>query len=215
MGRTQSGFGPFFMLGAFADTRGGWAHTSFSHRTAPALNPSILIYLFGNAVMFHDVSDLARRLARHAEAVCRHYLSNGRREGRYWRVGDVHNTPGRSLFVRLTGGKSGKGAAGHWTDGASGEYGDLLDIIRATCGYADFRDVAEEALGSRIRLRRPARLKRRDAYSTPRNCSGAPSRKPICATAALRHSAERNGCVFIRAATTVRTRPLRPKAGPL
>jgi hypothetical protein len=145
MGRTQSGFGPFFMLGAFADTRGGWAHTSFSHRTAPALNPSILIYLFGNAVMFHDVSDLARRLARHAEAVCRHYLSNGRREGRYWRVGDVHNTPGRSLFVRLTGGESGKGAAGHWTDGASGEYGDLLDIIRATCGYADFRDVAEEA----------------------------------------------------------------------
>ena len=53
--------------------------------------------------MPHDVSDLARRLARNAEAVCRHYLSNGRREGRYWRVGDVHNTPGRSLFVRLTG----------------------------------------------------------------------------------------------------------------
>ena len=27
-------------------------------------------------------ADLARRLARNAEAVCRHYLSNGHREGR-------------------------------------------------------------------------------------------------------------------------------------
>ncbi len=58
----------------------------------------------------------ARRLARDAEAVCRHYLSNGRRQGRYWLVGDVANTPGRSLFVRLTGPESGKGAAGKWTD---------------------------------------------------------------------------------------------------
>ena len=51
--------------------------------------------------MPRDASELARRLAREAEAVCRHYLSNGKREGRYWLVGDVHNTPGRSMFVRL------------------------------------------------------------------------------------------------------------------
>jgi len=51
--------------------------------------------------MPRDASELARRLAREAEAVCRHYLSNGKREGRYWLVGDVQNTPGRSLFVRL------------------------------------------------------------------------------------------------------------------
>jgi hypothetical protein len=30
-----------------------------------------------------DAAELAHRLARDAEAVCRHYLSNGRREGRY------------------------------------------------------------------------------------------------------------------------------------
>jgi hypothetical protein len=60
--------------------------------------------------------ELARRLAREAEAVCRHYLSSGRREGRYWMVGDVKNTPGRSMFVRLSGPESGKGAAGKWTD---------------------------------------------------------------------------------------------------
>ena len=79
--------------------------------------------------MSSHAADLAHRLARNAEAVCRHYLSNGRREGRYWLVGDVANTPGRSLFVRLHGPDSGKGAAGKWTDAATGEHGDLLDLI--------------------------------------------------------------------------------------
>ncbi len=93
----------------------------------------------------HDVSELAIRLGREAEAVCRHYLSSGQRAGRYWLVGDVQNTPGRSMFVRLTGPESGKGAAGKWTDMATGEHGDLLDIIRQSLGLVDFKDVAEEA----------------------------------------------------------------------
>src|SRR5260370_12910063 len=63
-----------------------------------------------------QAAELAQRLARSAEAVCRHYLSNGRREGRYWLVGDVANTRGRSLYVRLTGPLSGKRAAGKWTE---------------------------------------------------------------------------------------------------
>ena len=66
--------------------------------------------------MARDASDLAQRLGRNVEAVCREYLSNGRREGRYWLVGDVQNNPGRSMFVRLHGGESGKGAAGKWTE---------------------------------------------------------------------------------------------------
>jgi hypothetical protein len=93
----------------------------------------------------HDASELAIRLGRNAEAVCRHYLSSGHREGRYWLVGDVQNTPGRSMFVRLTGPESGKGAAGKWTDAATAEHGDLLDVIRESCGLVDFKDVTEEA----------------------------------------------------------------------
>ena len=93
--------------------------------------------------MVSDASELARRLAREAETVCRHYLSNGKREGRYWLVGDVRNTPGRSLFVRLF--ESPKGPPGKWTDAATGEHGDLLDIIRESLGLRDFRDVADEA----------------------------------------------------------------------
>jgi hypothetical protein len=99
----------------------------------------------GDFVMPRDAADLSRRLARQAEAVCRHYLSNGRRQGRYWIVGDLRNTPGRSMFVRLVGPDSGPGAAGHWRDAASVEYGDLLDVIRARSGFTDFRDVIEEA----------------------------------------------------------------------
>lgn len=95
--------------------------------------------------MPRDASELARRLARDAEAVCRHYLSNGRRQGRYWTVGDVRNTPGRSMFVRLSGPESGPGAVGHWRDAASAEHGDLLDVIRETCGFTNFRDAANEA----------------------------------------------------------------------
>ena len=87
--------------------------------------------------------DLARRLAEQAEAVCRHYLSAGRRQGRYWTVGDISNTPGRSLFVRLQ--DSSKGPAGKWADAATGEHGDLLDVIRERCGLVNFADVAEEA----------------------------------------------------------------------
>jgi len=90
-------------------------------------------------------SDLAHRLAREAEAVCRRYLCNGRRVGRYWIIGDVRNTPGQSMYVRLIGGERGVGAAGKWTDAATGEHGDLLDVIRETCGLLRFRDVADEA----------------------------------------------------------------------
>jgi hypothetical protein len=93
--------------------------------------------------MSGDASELARRLAREAEAVCRHYLSNGRRKGRYWLVGDVHNSPGRSMFVRLQ--DSPKGPAGKWTDAATSEHGDLLDVIRESLGLRDFREVAQEA----------------------------------------------------------------------
>jgi len=88
-------------------------------------------------------SDLAFCLGQNAEAVCRHYLSNGRRQGNYWLVGDVRNTPGRSMFVRLR--ETRKGRAGKWLDSATGENGDLLDVIREICGLTEFCDVAEEA----------------------------------------------------------------------
>lgn len=93
-----------------------------------------------------DASELAIRLGRRAEAVCRQYLSNGYREGHYWHVGDINNTAGRSLYVRLTGPETGKGAAGKWADAAEPDaHGDLLDVIAAAIGRSDFRSIAAEA----------------------------------------------------------------------
>lgn len=89
--------------------------------------------------------DIARRLAEQAEAVCRRYLSKGRREGQYWLVGDVHNTPGRSLYVRLADSACGRGRAGKWTDAQSGMHGDLLDIIAVAGGHARLRETLDEA----------------------------------------------------------------------
>ena len=90
-------------------------------------------------------AEIARRLSREAEAVCRHYLSNGRRQGRYWIVGDIENTPGSSLYVRLSGPNYGPGAAGKWTDAATGEHGDLLDLIAANQNLDALRDALDEA----------------------------------------------------------------------
>lgn len=95
--------------------------------------------------MTGTAADLARRLARDAEAVCRTYLSKGRRSGGYWSVGNVTNTRGRSLYVRLHGPDDGKRAAGNWTDAATGEHGDLLDLIRLSRGFHRLTDAMDEA----------------------------------------------------------------------
>jgi hypothetical protein len=47
------------------------------------------------------------------------------------------------MFVRLQ--DSPKGPAGKFTDAATGQHGDLLDVIRYSLGLRDFREVAEEA----------------------------------------------------------------------
>lgn len=96
-------------------------------------------------IMRHPAHDVSRQLASRAEEVCAHYLSNGRKQGRYWIVGDIGNNKGRSLFVRLHGAESGHGAAGKWTDAATGQHGDLLDLIALTMGYHRLSDALEEA----------------------------------------------------------------------
>lgn len=71
--------------------------------------------------------ELSERLAREAEAVAKHLLPNGKREGREWRCGSLAGDEGKSLGVHLAGDK-----AGVWADFASGESGDLIDLWRLT-----------------------------------------------------------------------------------
>lgn len=88
-------------------------------------------------------AELSERLAQNVQAVCRHYLPAGRREGRYWMVGDVAGTPGRSLYVRLFEAERGK--VGNWVDAATGEHGDLVDLIRLNQRHGRLSDTIDEA----------------------------------------------------------------------
>lgn len=155
-------------------------------------------------------SDIARRLASEAEAVCRHYLSNGRRQGRYWIVGAVDNTPGRSLFVRLTGPASGPGAAGKWTDAATGDHGDLLDLITANLRLSSLREALDEARRF-LSLPRPDPPPRAPQAKAPTGSPEAARRlwamgQPIAGTLAERYLARR-GFVGIRNVGALRFHP--------
>jgi hypothetical protein len=137
---------------------------------------------------------LARELAAEAEAVCRYYLPNGRRQGRYWIAGDVENSPGRSLYVRLTGPSSGPGAAGRWTDAATGAFGDLLDLIAANQRHGSLRDTLDEARRF-LSLPRPAPIA---AHNAPAPAGSVQAARrlwamglPIAGTLAERYLAAR------------------------
>ncbi|QJR20741.1 DUF7146 domain-containing protein [Pelagibacterium halotolerans] len=159
--------------------------------------------------MTDTVSDIARRLGREAEAVCHHYLSNGRRQGHYWIVGDARNTPGRSLYVRLSGPAHGPGAAGKWTDAATGEHGDLIDLIAAAQQLRTFRETLDEARRF-LSLPRPE-PQRRGRQSAPAGSPEAARRlfamgRPIGGTLAERYL-HRRGLARLGDAPVLRFHP--------
>ena len=84
---------------------------------------------------------VAAALAARAEEVCRRYLPQGRKQGRYWTAGDIRGARGRSLFVRL----APPGTPGKWTDASTNEHGDLLDLIRIASGAGSLRAALAEA----------------------------------------------------------------------
>ena len=96
-----------------------------------------------------NAASIAAALAERAEEVCRRYLPYGRRRGRYWVAGDLDGGRGRSLYVRL----APPGPPGKFTDAATGEHGDLLDIIRHRICAPTLRAALDEA---RAFLARPA-----------------------------------------------------------
>lgn len=85
--------------------------------------------------MVRDASDLARMLAASIERVVTELLPAGRREGAEWRVGSLAGEPGRSCAVHLSGRR-----AGVWSDFASGEGGDALDLVAQVLFRGDRRE---------------------------------------------------------------------------
>ena len=73
-------------------------------------------------------AEIARALAEHADRLSRELLPGGHLErNRDWRCGSVAGEAGTSLIVTLAGHKRGR-----WRDFATGNGGDMLDLVAAT-----------------------------------------------------------------------------------
>src|SRR5690349_14804711 len=73
-----------------------------------------------------NANQLALRLAAQGTAVVEHLLPAGRKVAGEWKVGSTSGEAGQSLSVRLGGAKRGV-----WSDFATGQKGDLLDLWAA------------------------------------------------------------------------------------
>ena len=117
-------------------------------------------------------------LAQRAPDLVRQILPNGRRDGQEWRCGSLAGEAGQSFAVRLTGAR-----AGVWSDFASGEAGDALDLVAAVLFHGDKREAMDWA-------RRWMGLSDGAPVEAPSRPAPAPSRSTIDAeTAAKRRKA--------------------------
>jgi len=85
------------------------------------------------------ISDISQMLADRAEATAVELLPNGKRAGKEWQAGSVDGEKGASLNVCIAGSK-----AGVWSDFATGERGDLMDLW-ATVRGVDLGEALQQA----------------------------------------------------------------------
>lgn len=90
-----------------------------------------------------SIADLSADLADRAESFCRQYFPDGLKQGNYWQVGDTSGAKGQSLAIRLQA--QGDRKAGAWQDFATGEYGDLIDLLQERLGSVTLKETLREA----------------------------------------------------------------------
>ena len=112
----------------------------------------------------------------------------------------------------LSGPDSGKGAAGKWTDAATGEHGDLLDLIALNRGLDRLRDALDEAR-TFLSLPRPdlGRTTRHETSPAPRGSPESARRlfamsQPISGTIAEAYL-RRRGITALHASGALRFHP--------
>jgi len=86
-----------------------------------------------------DISGLKAELVASVESVAKYLLPSGKQSGHEWRAGSTNGDEGKSLGVCLSGNKRGV-----WSDFATDETGDLLDLWCA-CREVSFVDALKEA----------------------------------------------------------------------
>ncbi len=90
-----------------------------------------------------SIANLVVERATRAESFCRQYFPEGRKLGNYWQVGDTSGAKGQSLAIRLQAQVGRK--AGSWQDFATGEYGDLIDLLHERLGSVTLKETLREA----------------------------------------------------------------------
>jgi twinkle protein len=78
-----------------------------------------------------NAKELAQQMAGQAATIVPYLLPQGKKSAGEWKVGGTHGEPGQSMSVRIAGAK-----AGVWSDFASGEKGDILDLWAAVRGLS-------------------------------------------------------------------------------
>lgn len=114
-----------------------------------------------------DVEDLKARLLDRAESLVEDWLPKGKKQGRYWKFGDVTGEPGNSAWVHLD--------KGNWRDEAVGgeSGGDLISLYAAVRCNGDQGQAIKE-LAELMGL----------APLTPRQAAHKPAKAPAAKRAA-------------------------------
>ncbi|KJS43148.1 MAG: hypothetical protein VR71_11880 [Roseovarius sp. BRH_c41] len=138
-----------------------------------------------------SIAGLSADLADCAESFCHQYFPEGCKQGNYWQVGDTSGTKGQSLAIRLQA--EGGRKAGSWTDYATGEYGDLIDLLHERLGSLTLKETLREARSFLGEASYPAgpretqRAERPDAASAKRSAQARKlfaAGKPVLSTLA-------------------------------
>lgn len=101
---------------------------------------------------------LSAALSIHILDLCERFLSNGRRSGNRWIVGDIRNTKGDSCNVELDGPKQG-----FWFDHAANEGGDPISLVAQAQGIS----IGQAAKWAREYLNIPDEKPRFDPLTKP------------------------------------------------
>lgn len=78
-----------------------------------------------------DIRELSRKLGDHASGICQELYPEGKVESGCYKVGSISGEKGRSMSVYLHGDQAGK-----YMDFATGEGGDMLDLIQFALGLS-------------------------------------------------------------------------------
>lgn len=107
-----------------------------------------------------NAKTIAQALEANAAEVAAYLLPQGKKSGPEWKAGSVRGEAGTSLSVRISGSKKGV-----WSDFATQEAGDLLDLWAACRGLSVLGAMNEAAQYLGIRLDAP--IKPAKAFTRP------------------------------------------------